>query len=103
MSAFIPAKDKAQNDFAFNKITEDKTREVKDGFDGSWVAHPGMVPHARAIFEKYLKGKANQKEVTRDDLNVTAADITNMAIDSNNTHKYFGRLDEQFSIYFEQF
>lgn len=40
-----------------------------------------MVPHARAIFEKYLKGKANQKEVTRDDLNVTAADITNMAID----------------------
>lgn len=57
MSAFIPAKDKAQNDFAFGKITEDKTREVKDGFDGSWVAHPGIVKHARKIFENHMNGR----------------------------------------------
>lgn len=50
MSAFIPSKDPSQNDLAFRKITEDKTREVRDGFDGSWVAHPKMVQHARKIF-----------------------------------------------------
>ena len=43
MAAFIPSKDPAGNEVAFAKVTEDKTREANDGFDGSWVAHPGMV------------------------------------------------------------
>ena len=44
MAAFIPSKDEEVNEAAFAKVRDDKTREAGDGFDGSWVAHPGMVP-----------------------------------------------------------
>ena len=43
MAAFIPSKDEEVNEQAFAKVRDDKTREAGDGFDGSWVAHPGMV------------------------------------------------------------
>jgi len=44
MAAFIPSNtDKKINEMAFSKVAHDKTREAKDGFDGSWVAHPGLV------------------------------------------------------------
>ncbi|EGR31417.1 malate synthase a, putative [Ichthyophthirius multifiliis] len=81
MSAFIPTKNKEKNDFAYNKIREDKNRECSEGFDGSWVAHPAMVKFAREIFQQYLKGQANQKHVLRYDLRVTSEDIINLKVE----------------------
>ncbi len=75
MAAFIPSKDEAQNEIAFKKLTEDKTREAGDGFDGSWVAHPGMVQACRDAFDKVLGDKPNQIDKLREDVHVTAADL----------------------------
>jgi malate synthase len=75
MSAFIPSKDPKANEFAYNKITEDKTREANDGFDGSWVAHPGMVQTAMDVFDKVLGDKPNQLDKLREDVSVTAAQL----------------------------
>lgn len=61
MAAYIPSrKDPAINEVALSKVREDKIRESRDGFDGTWVAHPDLVPIAHEIFEKELKGKPNQ-------------------------------------------
>ncbi|MPQ98751.1 malate synthase A [Modestobacter sp. I12A-02628] len=78
MSAFIPSKDPAKNEFAYNKITEDKTREAGDGFDGSWVAHPGMVQTAMDAFDEVLGDEPNQLGKLREDVHVTAADLLNV-------------------------
>jgi malate synthase len=75
MSAFIPSKDPAKNEFAYNKITEDKTREAHDGFDGSWVAHPGMVKTAMDVFDEVLGDRPNQLGKLREDVQVTAAQL----------------------------
>lgn len=76
MAAFIPnRKEPDVTERALKKVREDKEREVRDGFDGTWVAHPDLVPIAREIFEKYLHGKLNQKDRLRDDVNVKAADL----------------------------
>jgi len=55
-------------------VRADKLREVKDGHDGSWVAHPGLVPVAMAIFDEHMPGK-NQIANKREDVQVTAADL----------------------------
>jgi malate synthase len=61
MAAFIPnRRDPAVTERALRKVREDKERESSDGFDGTWVAHPDLVPVARAIFERALKGQDNQ-------------------------------------------
>jgi len=61
MAAFIPnRKDAAVTERALRKVREDKERESTDGFDGTWVAHPDLVPVARAIFERNLKGDDHQ-------------------------------------------
>ena len=61
MSAFIPSrKDPEINRVATEKVSQDKEREVGDGFDGTWVAHPDLVKLAKDIFVKGLQGKANQ-------------------------------------------
>jgi malate synthase len=61
MAAFIPSrKDPSINETALKKVAEDKIRESKDGFDGTWVAHPDLVPIAHDIFAKALKEKPNQ-------------------------------------------
>ncbi|MCZ2821786.1 malate synthase A [Modestobacter sp. VKM Ac-2977] len=78
MSAFIPSKDPEKNEFAFNKITEDKSREANDGFDGSWVAHPGMVQTAMDAFDKVLGERPNQLDKLRADVSVSAADLLNV-------------------------
>ncbi|WP_432477273.1 malate synthase A [Nocardioides sp. GXQ0305] len=75
MAAFIPSKDEERNEFAFKKLTEDKTREAGDGFDGSWVAHPGMVDACRDAFDKVLGDRPNQRDNLREDVAVTAADL----------------------------
>lgn len=61
MSAYIPARDEAANLEAFAKVKADKEREAKMGYDGSWVAHPGLVPVARAVFDEVLGNKPHQK------------------------------------------
>jgi len=74
MAAQIPLKDPAANEVALGKVKADKLREVTDGHDGTWVAHPGLVPVAKEIFDAHMK-TPNQIHVKREDVNVTAADL----------------------------
>ncbi|MFH8682167.1 malate synthase A [Streptomyces lydicus] len=81
MAAFIPnRRDPEANEKALAKVKNDKDREAGDGFDGSWVAHPDLVPVARASFDAVLGDKPNQKDRLREDVSVSAADL--IAIDS---------------------
>lgn len=75
MAAQIPIKNNDEaNTIAFNKVKADKEREAKNGHDGTWVAHPDLVPIALEIFDKYMKTK-NQIHVKREDIKVTEADL----------------------------
>ncbi|MEV8017948.1 malate synthase A [Streptomyces sp. NPDC086554] len=81
MAAFIPSrKDAEVNKVAFEKVKNDKDREAGDGFDGSWVAHPDLVPIAMASFDAVLGAKPNQKDRLREDVSVAPGDL--IAIDS---------------------
>jgi malate synthase len=76
MAAQIPIRDDAAaNDTAFAKVRADKEREARNGHDGTWVAHPGLIPVARAAFDEFMPG-ANQVSRQRDDVHVTPADLT---------------------------
>ena len=75
MAAFIPSKDEKVNERAYAKVLDDKTREAGDGFDGSWVAHPGMVATCREAFDAVLGDKPNQRDRTRDEVHVTADEL----------------------------
>jgi malate synthase len=76
MAAFIPSrKDPSVNEVALGKVREDKEREAGDGFDGTWVAHPDLVPVATEVFDSVLGERANQVERLRDDVRVSAADL----------------------------
>jgi malate synthase len=79
MAAFIPSrKDAAVNEAAFAKVREDKVREADAGFDGSWVAHPDLVPVCAEIFDAVLAGQDNQVARQDDrpgDVHVTADDL----------------------------
>ena len=75
MSAYIPVKgDEAANAKAFAMVRADKEREAGDGHDGTWVAHPGLVPVAMEVFDRLMKGP-NQLERINAGVQVTAADI----------------------------
>jgi malate synthase len=75
MAAQIPIKnDPAANEAAMAKVRADKEREAADGCDGTWVAHPGLVPIAKEIFDRYMPGP-NQYTKQRPDVNVTAQDL----------------------------
>jgi malate synthase len=75
MAAQIPIKnDDAANDAAMQKVVADKLREVRAGHDGTWVAHPGLVPIAKKIFDEGMP-EPNQIDRKRDDVQVTAADL----------------------------
>jgi malate synthase len=75
MAAQIPIKnDAAANDAAMEKVRADKLREVTDGCDGTWVAHPGLVPIAKAVFDEHMK-TPNQIHRQRDDVHYTAKDL----------------------------
>ena len=76
MAAYIPVKtDAAANQKAMDKVREDKRREATDGHDGTWVAHPGLVPIATEEFDKVLGHKPNQIDRLRDDVHVTAEQL----------------------------
>ncbi|MEQ0558762.1 malate synthase A [Amycolatopsis sp. NEAU-NG30] len=79
MAAFIPSKDPEVNKGAFEKVHADKSREAGDGFDGSWVAHPGMVELCKEEFDKVLGDKPNQLDRTRDEVSVTADQLLDVA------------------------
>ncbi len=75
MAAQIPIKnDPTANEAALEKVRQDKLREVKAGHDGTWVAHPGLVPVAKAIFDEYMK-TPNQIHVKRADVHIAARDL----------------------------
>ena len=79
MAAFIPSKDEQVNAAAFEKVRADKAREAGQGFDGSWVAHPGMVELCREEFTRVLGERANQIDNKRTDVSVTAAQLLDVA------------------------
>ncbi|MBI1956380.1 MAG: malate synthase A, partial [Acidobacteria bacterium] len=75
MAAQIPIKnDPAANEQAIGKVIADKEREAGDGHDGTWVAHPGLVPVALQVFDSRMPGP-NQLQRLREDVKVTAADL----------------------------
>jgi malate synthase len=78
MSALIPIKnDPAANEKALAGVRSDKARDAADGYDGGWVAHPGLVGLAMEEFVKVLGDRRNQIDKRRDDVQVSAADLLN--------------------------
>jgi malate synthase len=81
MAAFIPSRrDPAVNEMALARVREDKQREVGDGFDGTWVAHPDLVPVAREVFHDALSGRAHQVDRRRDEVAVSARDLLDVRV-----------------------
>jgi malate synthase len=81
MSAFIPnRRDPEVTARAFEKVAADKKREAGDGFDGTWVAHPDLIPVARAEFDAVLGDRPNQVDRRRDDVEVTASQLLDVHI-----------------------
>jgi malate synthase len=81
MAAFIPSRrDPAVNEVALARVREDKQREAGDGFDGTWVAHPDLVPVAREEFRAALAGRAHQLERRRDEVRVSARDLLDVRV-----------------------
>jgi malate synthase len=81
MAAFIPnRRDPEVTENALKRVRDDKDRESRDGFDGTWVAHPDLVPVAREIFDGVLGDRPNQKERLREDVAVTAAQLLDLDV-----------------------
>jgi malate synthase len=81
MAAFIPSRrDPEVNAVALANVAEDKRREAGDGFDGTWVAHPDLVPVAMAEFDAVLGERPNQLERKRDDVYVTEEQLVDFEI-----------------------
>ena len=79
MAALIPSRrDEEANERALAGVRADKEREVGQGYDGTWVAHPDLVPVAREVFERGLAGAANQLGHQRDEVAVSADDLLNL-------------------------
>jgi len=82
MAAFIPSRrDPEVNETALARVREDKLRESSDGFDGTWVAHPDLVPVATDVFDDVLGSKPNQVDRMRDDVSVTADQLLDFEIE----------------------
>ena len=80
MAAFIPSRrDPEVNERALAKVREDKEREAAQGFDGTWVAHPDLVPLATEIFDRVLGEQPNQVARQRDDVSASAAALLDVA------------------------
>jgi len=80
MAAFIPTGDETESAAAVEKVRGDKEREAGDGFDGSWVAHPGLVPVCREVFDAALGEQPNQVDKQRSDVVVTATDLLDVRV-----------------------
>jgi malate synthase len=76
MAPFIPSRKNPEiNEAALAKVRQDKEREAKDGFDGTWVAHPDLVSTAKEVFDRVLGDKPHQKERKREEVKVTAEQL----------------------------
>ena len=81
MAAFIPSRRDAEvNATALAAVTADKEREAGDGFDGSWVAHPDLVPIALEVFSTKMEGRPNQKERLRQDVSVEPGSLIDLNV-----------------------
>ncbi|MGC4879739.1 malate synthase A [Micromonospora sp. DT43] len=80
MSAFIPSGDAERNAAAFAQVRADKEREANDGFDGSWVAHPRLVPVCQDVFDGVLGQRDNQVSRLRDDVVVHADELLDFTV-----------------------
>ena len=81
MSAFIPNRRQPEvTERALAKVREDKQREASDGFDGTWVAHPDLVPVAQAEFDAAFGDRVDQKHRLREDVSVTAAQLVDVGV-----------------------
>jgi malate synthase len=81
MAAFIPSRrDPEVNEVALARVRDDKLREAGDGFDGSWVAHPDLVPVATEVFDGMLGARPNQVDRTRDDVVPDAAALMDFEV-----------------------
>ena len=88
MAALIPSrKDAEANERAIAAVREDKQREAQAGFDGTWVAHPDVVPVATEEFDKVLGDAPNQISKQRPDVSVDAADLLDAAVDARRDHR----------------
>jgi len=82
MAAFIPSRrDPEVNATAMARVRDDKVRESSDGFDGTWVAHPDLVPLATEVFDGVLGAAPHQKGRLRDDVRVSAAELRDIHVD----------------------
>jgi len=81
MSAFIPNRREPEvTERALKAVREDKEREAGDGSDGTWVAHPDLVPVAGEVFDRVLGDRPNQKDKLRSDVAVSADELLNLTI-----------------------
>jgi malate synthase len=81
MAAFIPnRRDPAVTEVALAKVRDDKERESADGFDGTWVAHPDLVPVAGEVFDRVLGDRPNQKDRLREEVSVSAAQLLDLRV-----------------------
>ncbi len=81
MAAFIPnRRDPAVTEVALAKVRDDKERESSDGFDGTWVAHPDLVPIATEVFDRVLGDRPNQKDRLREEVAVEAGQLLDLRV-----------------------
>jgi len=81
MSAFIPNRRQPEvTERALARVREDKEREAGDGFDGTWVAHPDLVPVATEVFDRALGARTDQRHRLREDVSVSAAQLVDVAV-----------------------
>ena len=94
MAAFIPSRRDAEvNARAMARVRDDKERESRDGFDGTWVAHPDLVPLATEVFDGVLGAAPNQKDRLRDDVSVTAAELADIRVEGGHVTEAGARLN----------
>jgi malate synthase len=81
MAAFIPSRrDPEVNEVALTRVRDDKERESGDGFDGTWVAHPDLVPVATEVFDRVLGERENQVDRLREEVEVAAAQLLDFTV-----------------------
>jgi malate synthase len=81
MAAFIPSRrDPKVNEVALPKVRDDKLRESRDGFDGTWVAHPDLVPVAREVFADYMGDRRNQIDRQRPEVSVDSRELLDLRV-----------------------
>ena len=101
MAAFIPSRRDAEvNDRAIAAVHADKRREAQAGFDGTWVAHPDLVPVALDEFDEVLQGRPNQLERQRDDVDVSAAQLIDTTVDDGAITRAGVRTNIRVGVYY---